>query len=288
MLLNEYEELTVSFVNDYLANFDIYTESNARGLKTEEIASKKLAGLLASENTLNANDADLLITAEEFLGKVSPLNLGISSQGRMKSILNDRYSLLFAKIEKAVPIEESTAGFSITFGRINSPSLKLYAAEMNAVELEKMMKLKRGQYLGSEFIGLLNDLDMFETIIESFFWGSFITVQGIHQNEYQFDVDGIKTALDNEVIPSFYLRDALYACIVHMPALCMDNIHPFFVDNMPDTLNSIKKANQVSRKNKTLFSQKVTENRKLVDQLLKSQEYFYRDLGRYLKYKFLS
>jgi len=100
--------------------------------------------------------------------------------------------------------------------------------------------------------------------------------------------DDLHFVLKNNDVLAYNLRDALYACAVHMPAVCNETNHPFYFANIERTKNTIREQIVEAARNKTLKRQREQIVRTISNQYAKSNERFYRDLARYLQYKYLN
>ena len=286
--IEEYNWNASRVINSFLAGVNVYSELVNNRVDFDDLRHRKLI------STINTDESETLELSDFVVADAEQLkNLKIIEEGEFDKIfpssINDQSSIIFGNIQDSFPIENVQSAKYLFRGQTANQTISLFTAEKGAADLEKEMWLDRGEYLGPHFVGLLEDFELFELIMHCFFWGWIKPEHKFDHQEYVLDVnDDLHCVLKNNDVLAYNLRDALYACAVHMPAVCNETNHPFYFANIERTKNTIREQIVEAARNKTLKRQRKQIVRTISNQYAKSNERFYRDLARYLQYKYLN
>ncbi len=275
-------------IHHYLSKKDILGELRELGKDLGEFRSQDLI------STLQNSKSDPVELSEYILfdpGKFAAagINRLYRNLDVKRSILNDPGSIIFGKILDSYPLEDLKATRFTLRGHPSGRQISLFSAETNATHLEREMGFTKNEQLGSQFVGLLGDLDLFDLIIDSYFWGWIKKQHVLDHSEYILEVtDDVKCVLKNNNVFAVTLRDALYAAIVHMPVVCAETNHTFHSFNIDKTKEVIREQCVVEKRNQQRYRERKQAIREKVNELSNSSERFYSDLSRYLEFKYLN
>lgn len=286
--IEEYNRNASQVIDSFLAGINVYSELIENRVDFDDIRSRKLVSTIKKDESETLDLSDFMIADVDKLRNTKLFEKSFQDK-IIPSSINDQSSIIFGNIQDSFPIENVQSTQYLFRGQTANQTISLFAAEKNAAELENQMWLGRGEYLGPRFVGLLEDLELFELIMDCFFWGWIKQEHMFDHQEYILDVHSdLHCVLKNNDVLAFNLRDALYACAVHMPAVCNETNHPFFVANIERTKGAIREQIVEAGRNRTLKKQRKQIIRTISNQYAKSSERFYRDLAKYLQYKYLN
>lgn len=274
-------------INHYLSKKDILGELSELGKDLGEYRSTDLISTLQNTNPEPVELSEYILF-DPGKSAAAGINRFYRNSEIKMQILNDPGSIIFGKKTDSCPIEDlKTTRFTLK-GHPSGRQISLFSAETNAAQLEKEMGFNRNEQFGSQFVGLLGDMDLFELIIDTYFWGWIKRQQILDHTEYLLEViEDVKCVLKNNNVFAVNLRDALYAAIVHMPVTCAETNHPFHSFNIDRTKKVIRDQCEVERRKQQEYRIRKQVIREKINELSNSRERFYRDLSNYLDFKYL-
>ncbi len=198
----------------------------------------------------------------------------------------DQFSLSFIRIDQKVSLADTVNGAMLSrFVKVNPNSI-VFDEEKNALDLEKELVLRKGDFFSPVFVGLMKNLSAFKTVMTGVYWGVFQPTPGLDKHTYCLKLgDGPKSVVQvsfGDVAPGS-LKEILYYSLVYIPAESLDVRQLFYKSNFNNTLSMIEAECQRIKKSPTLRNTQREMIKSMFVQWEKSDDAFYRDLAKYLQ-----
>ena len=285
--LSHVEQSVTRIANHYIHNMDIFSEidkSRPNGLDFNAIVLKPLLATKTVER--RADTAQSVIAVDLDRLKRFTVSNQVENLECVTSFLDDPYSISIMRLDQKMPLGEMPNWMMLNqFNKVNPTSL-VYTQERNALELEKELMLRRGDYFSPVFVGLMQDLNAFKTAMQAVYWGVFQATPGLDKQTYSLkigDGPGAVQSLQFKGIAPGSLKEILYFALVYIPAESLDVTQSFYRTNFEKTISDIDYECGRIKKSTALRNQQKEKIRTQITIWEKSDDVFYRDLAKYLQ-----